>query len=311
MHIPYKDGDIVLITVEELTVRYKNVLAVDRISFSVAEGEIFGIIGPNGAGKTSTIECIEGLRRPAGGEIRVLGIDPVQRRQLYQHIGVQLQETYYPPAIKVEELCRLFSSFYSTPLPYRELLRRFGLEGKGKARIYDLSGGQRRKVSIILALLGNPQILFLDELTTGLDPQSRKDMWELIKTLRQEGKTIFMTTHYMEEAEYLCDRICMLVQGKIAALGTVNELVDQAGPGQVITFNTVSDVGGLRQVPGVKRVVVEGNRVQVFGHGPDLLKDVVVWLTGNQVDFDDLSETKSNLEDVFLKYTGTGLEEAQ
>lgn len=299
-----------VITVKDLTVRYKEVLAVDGISLSVAQGEIFGIIGPNGAGKTSTIECLEGLRKPTSGEIRVLGINPAQRRKLYQHIGVQLQETSYPPSIKVEELCRLFSSFYPAPLNYQDLLERFGLEDRGKASINNLSGGQRSKVSIILALLGNPQILFLDELTTGLDPKSRKDMWELIASLRQEGKTIFMTTHYMEEAEYLCDRICMMVEGKVAALGSVEELVSQVGQSQVISFTTDADVSALQQFPGVSRLVSQGNRVQVFGHGQNLLKDVVVWLTNNQVNFDNLANSNTNLEDVFFKFTGVRMEEA-
>lgn len=299
-----------VITVKDLTVRYKDLVAVDGISLSVAQGEIFGIIGPNGAGKTSTIECLEGLRKPASGEVRVLGIDPANRRKLYRQIGVQLQETSYPPSIKVDELCRLFSSFYLTPLDYRELLESFDLGDKGKARISDLSGGQRSKVSIVLALLGNPQVLFLDELTTGLDPKSRKDMWEMVKSLRQEGKTIFMTTHYMEEAEYLCDRVCMLVEGKVAAVGSVQELLSQVEQNQVITFTTGTDVSALQQIPGVSGLEVLGNRIQVCGHGKNLLKDVVVWLTNNEVDFDELSHTKSNLEDVFFKYTGVRMEGA-
>lgn len=299
-----------VITVKDLSVRYKELLAVNRISFSVAQGEIFGIIGPNGAGKTSTIECIEGLRKAAGGEVRVLGIDPAQRRELYKHIGVQLQETYYPPAIRVGELCQLFSSFYPKPLDYRELMERFGLGEKGRSRVNDLSGGQRRKVSIILAMLGDPEILFLDELTTGLDPQSRKDMWELIKSLRQEGKTIFMTTHYMEEAEFLCDRVCMLVEGEIAALGSVPELVAQVGSSQIICFTTESDVSALEKIPGVNSVVVQGNKVQILGQGRNLLKEVVIWLANNKVEFDNLSNSKSTLEDVFLKFTAVRMEEA-
>lgn len=299
------------ITVRDLTVRYSQLLAVDSISFSVSQGEIFGIIGPNGAGKTSTIECIEGLRKPAGGEIRVLGIDPTQRRTLYRHIGVQLQETFYPPSIRVSELCQLFSSFYPETLVYQELLERFQMADKARARIEDLSGGQRRKVSLILALLGDPQILFLDELTTGLDPQSRKDMWQLIDSFRQEGKTILMTTHYMEEAEYLCDRVCMLMKGRIAALGTVDELVAMMGTSQRISFATKDDISGLEQIAGVNNVVVQGNSVQVFGHGPNFLKDVVVWLTNQQVEFDNLSSTKSNLDDVFLKFAGSEMEDTQ
>lgn len=292
------------ITVRGLTVRYKKLLAVDAVTFSVAPGEIFGVIGPNGAGKTSTIECIEGLRQAAGGEIRVLGIDPRNRRELYKHIGVQLQETFYPPLIRVGELCQLFSSFYSQPLSYRDLLERFDLGAKSKARLDNLSGGQRRKVSIVLALLGNPQILFLDELTTGLDPQARKDMWELIKSLREDGKTVFMTTHYMEEAEYLCDRVCMLVQGKVAALGSPKDLVAQGEQIQVITFTAGEEAGALGQLPGVSSVTRTGDRIEILGRGDNLLRDVVVWLAEQKIPFNNLSQSRTNLEDVYLRLAG-------
>lgn len=295
-----------VISVQDLTVRYKDLVAVDSISFSVVPGEIFGVIGPNGAGKTSTIECLEGLRRPAGGKLQVLDMDPMNRRELHKHIGVQLQEAYYPPLIKVEELCRLFTSFYPAPLPYQELLERFGLREKKKARLEDLSGGQRRKVSIILALLGNPQLLFLDELTTGLDPQSRKDMWELIKSLQGEGKTIFMTTHYMEEAEYLCDRVCMLVEGRIVALGSPQELVSQAGQAQTITFVAGKEAEGLSIIPGVNSVTRHEDKVRVLGQGDNLLRDVVVWLTENQVAFNNLSQTHTNLDDIYLQLARKG-----
>lgn len=296
------------VVVEQLSVRYKDLQAVDSISFAVNPGEIFGLIGPNGAGKTSTIECIEGLRRPSGGRIKVLGIDPSRRRELYTHIGVQLQETFYPPTIKVAELCQLFSSFYPAPLAYGELLAKFGLAGKARNRVSDLSGGESRKVSIILALLGNPQVLFFDELTTGLDPQSRKEMWQEIKSLRNEGKTVLMTTHYMEEAEYLCDRVCLLVAGRIAALGTVKELVAQTGQGQTIAFSTAEDVQALNELPGVDSFSREGPRVIIQGRSRDLLKEVVLWLAEHRVDFDDLSQTRNNLEDVFLKLAGKGEE---
>lgn len=294
------------VDVQNLSVRYNDLQAVDNISFSIAPGEIFGMIGPNGAGKTSTIECVEGLRRPAGGQIRVLGIDPSHRRELNRHIGVQLQETFYPPMIKVDELCRLFSSFYDAPLAYQELLAKFNLTAKSRSRVSDLSGGESRKVSVILALLGNPQVLFLDELTTGLDPQSRQEMWQQVKALPAEGKTVFMTTHYMEEAEYLCDRVCLLVGGKIAALGTVPELVAQVGQGHTIAFTTLADVHALGEISGVDNLSRIGNRVEIRGRGRDLLKDVVVWLTLHQVDFEDFSQTETNLEDVFLKLAGSG-----
>lgn len=299
-----------MIKVDNLTVRYKNVVAVDGISFKVDEGEIFGIIGPNGAGKTSTIECLEGLRQPSGGSIEVLGLNPsVSRRELYRYIGVQLQEASFPDAIKVHELCKLFSSFYSNPAPYDELLERFGLEDKQKAYVKRLSGGQRQKISIVVALIANPRIIFLDELTTGLDPQARLSMWELVKQLRGEGKTIFMTTHFMDEAEYLCDRVCMMVNGKIAAIGSVAQLVEKANVSQRISFKAVLDPKPLEAISGVSRVQIREGRIEVFGRSRDLLKNVVVYLAETSVDFDDLSFSKPGLEDVFLNITGYRLEE--
>lgn len=293
-----------IIETKGLTVKYKDLVAVDNISFEVMPNEIFGIIGPNGAGKTSTLECLEGLNRSYSGQISVSGIDPGNRKELYRHIGVQLQEASFPDLMKVEELCRLFSSFYQNPTDYRELLERFGLADKKKSYIKKLSGGQRQKVSILAALIANPQIVFLDELTTGLDPQARIDLWELIKSLRGEGKTILMTTHYMEEAEYLCDRVCMMVRGKIAAMGTVKELIGQAGIGQKITFSSPDvkkqDLMGIDQVTDVK---VHDGIIEVSGTGSNLLRDVTVYLTEHGLSFENLSSKNPGLEDVFLKLT--------
>jgi len=180
----------------------------------------------------------EGLRKISGGEVAVMGINPVNRRKLYEHIGVQLQEAYFPDSIKVKELCQLYSSFYKRPADYNTLLERFDLIDKKNAYVKKLSGGQRQKISVVVALIANPQIIFLDELTTGLNPQARLDMWELIKSLRDEGKTILMTTHFMEEAEYLCDRVCLMVKSRIAAIGTVRELVEQAELSPKISFTS-------------------------------------------------------------------------
>ena len=300
-----------IIETKGLTVKYKDLVAVDNISFEVMPNEIFGIIGPNGAGKTSTLECLEGLNRSYSGQISVSGIDPGNRKELYRHIGVQLQEASFPDLMKVEELCRLFSSFYQNPTDYRELLERFGLADKKKSYIKKLSGGQRQKVSILAALIANPQIVFLDELTTGLDPQARIDLWELIKSLRGEGKTILMTTHYMEEAEYLCDRVCMMVRGKIAAMGTVKELIGQAGIGQKITFSSpdvkTQDLMGIDQVTDVK---VHDGIIEVSGTGSNLLRDVTVYLTEHGLSFENLSSKNPGLEDVFLKLTREKPEES-
>ncbi len=300
-----------VIEAQRLTVKYKDLVAVDDISFSVRSKEIFGIIGPNGAGKTSTLECLEGLKKPSGGKISVLGIGPGSRRELYNHIGVQLQEAYFPNLIRVEEVCRLFASFYNNPADYNILLERFGLADRKKAYVKKLSGGEKQKVSIIAALIADPQIVFLDELTTGLDPQSRIDMWELIKSLREEGKTVLMTTHYMEEAEYLCDRVCIMVKGKIVAMGTVKELVEQAGLSQKLRFTSRSATKEkLAEIDNVTGVSIRNGVVEIFGTGKNLLRDIVVYLTDRNIDFEDLSYKNPGLEDVFLKLTGFRMEEA-
>jgi len=299
-----------VISVNGLTVKYKDLVAVNNISFEVKKGEIFGIIGPNGAGKTSTIECLEGLKRQTEGKVDVLGINPANRRKLYEHIGVQLQEASFPDDIKVEELCRMFSSFYDTPADYHVLLERFEMADKKKAYVKKLSGGQKQKVSIVVALIANPQIVFLDELTTGLDPQARISMWELINYLRDEGKTIFMTTHFMDEAEYLCDRVCMMVKGEIAAIGTVKELVTQAKLNQKISFSSNNaSKETLQSINGVVHVTQNGNVFELHGNGANFQRDIVRYLTENDIEFDDLSSTKPGLEDVFLKLTGYRLGE--
>lgn len=300
-----------IVEAERLTVKYKDLVAVDDISFSVEPGGIFGIIGPNGAGKTSTLECLEGLRKPYDGKLSVFGIDPCDRKALYNHIGVQLQEASFPDMIKVEELCRLFSSFYKNPADYNLLLERFDLADKRKSYVKKLSGGQKQKVSIIAALIADPKVVFLDELTTGLDPQSRVGMWEMIKSLRSEGKTVLMTTHYMEEAEYLCDRICMMVKGKIVATGTVKELIAKAGLTQKIKFTSRdAKKEGLMGVGNVTDVNIGDGAVELYGTGKNLLRDVIIYLNDHDIDFEDLSSRNPNLEDVFFKFTGFKMEES-
>jgi len=300
-----------MIEVTNLTVKYKDFTAVDSISFEVKKGEIFGIIGPNGAGKTSTIECLEGLKKLSSGEVAVMGINPVNRRKLYEYIGVQLQEASFPDSIKVKELCKLFSSFYKNPADYNALLKRFDLSDKKNAYVKKLSGGQRQKISVVVALIANPQIIFLDELTTGLDPQARLDMWELIKSLRDEGKTILMTTHFMEEAEYLCDRVCLMVKSRIAAIGTVRELVEQAQLSQKISFmSKKASREALEGISGITHITENNGTFTLYGNGKNLERDVVVYITEHNIDFEDLSCTKPGLEDVFLKITGYRLGEA-
>ena len=298
------------IEVKGLTVRYKDLIAVDNISFTVMPGEIFGLIGPNGAGKTSTMECLEGLNKSYSGHVRVSGIDPADRKELYRHIGVQLQEAFFPEMMKVEELCRLFSSFYTNPADYSLLLKRFGLADRKKSYIKKLSGGQRQKVSIIAALIANPEIVFLDELTTGLDPQARMDMWELIRSLKKDGKTILMTTHHMEEAENLCDRVGLMVNGKIAAMGTIPELIGQAGIRQKITFTSPdAEKPDYLAIDPVTDVHIHGDTVELTGTGKNLLRDVTIYLIEHNIAFENLTSKNPGLEDVFLSLTGYGQEE--
>ena len=273
-----------VIKVENLVKRYKNITAVNDVSFSVEEGEIFGLLGPNGAGKTTTIECIEGLRKPDSGNVEVLGLNPLKdRKRLYNMIGVQLQETSYQDKIKVWEICQLFSTLYSKTLSYELLLKDFGLYEKKDSYISKLSGGQKQAVSIVLALIPDPKIVFLDEITTGLDPQARRNVWEMIKKLKKKGKTVFMTTHYMEEAENLCDRICFIKSGKIRALGTVNELIKASNMQLKVVFKANDlNVDELNKIENVESVKKDGQMYIVYGKNEEIVKDVMNYLTGKK-----------------------------
>jgi len=285
-----------IVEVKELVKCYRDIKAVDRVSFAIQENEIFAMIGPNGAGKTTTIECIEGLKKPDSGSIEVLGLDPRRdRKRLYELIGVQLQEASYPDRLKVWEICKLFSTFYKDVLPYEELLEKFELYKKRNAYISKLSGGQRQKLSIILALISKPKIIFLDE---------------LIKGLQKEGMTVFLTTHYMEEAEYLCDRVAIINYGKIIALDTVRNLINSSGIEEVVIFKARQvNLEALRKVEGVDTVKVSGNEFIVSGKGKNLLINVVSFLQKEANDYSDLKIKKANLEDVFLKLTGHPINE--
>jgi len=295
----------VIIEVEDLVVEYKGVQVVDHVSFSVEEGEIFGMIGPNGAGKTTTIECIEGIRENYSGSIRVLGLNPkVDRKKLYNLIGVQLQETSYQDKIKVWEICKMFSSFYANPLPYESLLNDFGLYDKVNSYVSKLSGGQRQKLAIILALIANPKIIFLDELSTGLDPQARRSMWELIKGLQKDGKTIYMTTHFMDEAEYLCNRIAIMDKGKVVAVDTVENLIKRFGLEETVVFKADElNMDEIERIAGVTSLERRGPEVCVKGREINFVNNILNYLGNNQIRYRDLKVIQPSLEDVFLKIT--------
>lgn len=298
------------ITVTNLDVKYKDIHAVKNVSFNVQEGEIFGMIGANGAGKTTIIECIEGLRNRYSGSIDVLGINPKHNRtELYKKIGVQLQETTYQDRIKVSEIGKLFKSFYRTPANFDELLSEFGLTEKKNSYIGKLSGGQRQKLSIILALMANPKIVFLDEITTGLDPKSRRDIWEKIKKLRDNGITVYMTTHFMEEAEYLCDRIAIVRKGEIVALDTLQNLIKGANISDKITFECVSQLNTqiISAWDGVIDCENKDNTYIIECNSDLVLGKLSSYAEKQGAVITNVSVKRPNLEDVFFRYTGETL----
>jgi len=295
------------IAVDHLHKSYGDVRAVDGVTFEVKTAEIFGMVGPNGAGKTTTIECLEGLRRPEKGRMSVLGLDP--RRQGYElreRIGVQLQESSLPDRLKVDEAMGLFAAFYRRSADSKALLEQLGLAEKSGAAFSKLSGGQKQRLFIALALINDPEIVFLDELTTGLDPQARRAMWDLVKGVRDRGKTVFLTTHYMEEAEELCDRVAIIDHGKIVALDTPRNLVASLQAENRIVFSVEGtvDLAPFRAIQGVTHVEHSGGRIIIFGREDGLLVRVVTALDSAKIRFRDLRTEQPNLEDVFLALTG-------
>lgn len=291
---------------EHLRKAYGPIVAVDDVSFEVREGEIFGVVGPNGAGKTTTIECLEGVRQADAGTVEVLGLDPVRgERELRQRIGVQLQQSALPLRLKVWEALDLFASFFDHAADWRPLLDRLGLAEKRNAPFAKLSGGQKQRLFIALALLNDPELVFLDELTTGLDPQARRSMWDLVREIREQGKTVVLTTHFMEEAERLCDRVAIMDHGRIVALDSPAKLIQSFGAEARITFTTETECESqLRALARVTRVDRAGDRVTVHGGGDTLVGDVVGALSSNGIPFRDLRTEQPTLEDVFLALTG-------
>src|SRR5712691_6710398 len=259
-----------VIEVTGLTKRYGGQAVVDDISFHVDRGEIFGILGPNGAGKTTAMECLEGLRKRDGGEVRILSLDPrTDAHRLHQRIGVQLQETQLPEKLKVREALELYASFYPNPVDWRELLSRWGLTGQAGTSFAKLSGGQKQRLFIALALVGNPEVVFLDELTAGLDPGARRATWDLISKVRAQGVTVVLVSHFMDEVEELCDRVAILERGRIAALDTPAGLVDRAGGEYRVRFRPMAplDEQSLATLPGVTTVSRHAEQVTVTGTG--------------------------------------------
>jgi ABC-2 type transport system ATP-binding protein len=287
---------------------YGSFVAVDDVSFEVYDGEIFGLIGPNGAGKTTTMECIEGLRTPDDGRISVLGLDPFRDIYMLQdRIGVQLQEAQLQKRIKVKEAVHLWATLYNKkPSDGEQLLEQLGLADKRNSWFMTLSGGQKQRLFIVLALINDPEVVFLDELTTGLDPQSRRAIWELVRGIRDRGKTVFLTTHLMEEAERLCDRVAIIEHGRIVDMDTPDALIRRHCPERSVVLVTDDPRAEIafRAIDSVDSVSASDGRITISGSAEDLVTEVIRCISESSIRVSDFRTVLPNLEDVFLKVTG-------
>ena len=296
-----------VVQVSSIRKTYGKTIAVEDVSFDVNDGEIFGLIGPNGAGKTTTMECVEGIRRPNSGSITVLGLDPIRDvYELQERIGVQLQQAQLQKRIKVWEAMQLWASLYRKPITLGDqLLDQLGLVDKRDAWFMTLSGGQKQRLFIALALINDPEVVFLDELTTGLDPQARRKIWDLVRDIRARGKTVFLTTHLMEEAERLCDRVAIMDHARIIDIDQPQRLVDKYCPERSVTLATVDAhapecLARMSDSP----VIRQDSRYTVRGTGDRFVSDVIRCLSENHITVTDFRTETPNLEDVFLKLTG-------
>ena len=301
-----------IIRVSGIRKTYGKTVAVDDVSFEVEEGEIFGLIGPNGAGKTTTMECVEGLRRPDRGSISVLSLDPIRdARRLQQKVGVQLQQAQLQKRINVSEAVDLWASLYPRAVDGDALLERLGLADKRKAWFMTLSGGQKQRLFIALALIHDPDVVLLDELTTGLDPQARRAIWDLVREIRTRGKTVLLTTHLMEEAERLCDRVAIVERGRVIDIGTPAGLVRKHCQNEAVVLETTDASASHRfeSIPGVESVTWQNNQCTIRGRGGDLVRHVIPCLAEHRIQVTNFKTELPNLEDVFLTLTGHSIRE--
>jgi ABC-2 type transport system ATP-binding protein len=286
---------------------------VDGIDLEVYPGECFGLLGPNGAGKTTTIEICEGLTEPDEGQVELLGLNWQNgANELRQRIGIQLQETQFPDKLTVEETIRLFRSFYRRGIAIDESIRRAQLEEKRKSRVGGLSGGQKQRLAMACALVGDPELLFLDEPTTGLDPQARRHLWDLVDGLKQAGRTIILTTHYMDEAERLCDRVAIVDHGKVIALGTPKELIATVGGEDIVEIalsdNTAVEPGMLRAIPGVQSHRLDGALHELsVSELHTAVPSIFAALREQGLHLTEFRTHSATLEDVFVRLTGRNL----
>ena len=294
------------IAISSIRKTYGQTVAIDDVSFTVERGEIFGLVGPNGAGKTTTMECVEGLRQPDRGTISVLGLDPARdARALQERVGVQLQEAHLQKRIKVREAVDLWAALYRKSVDGASLIDQLGLREKSNAWFMTLSGGQKQRLFIVLALINDPELVFLDELTTGLDPQARRAIWDLVRGIRQRGKTVFLTTHLMEEAERLCDRVAIIDHGRIVDIGTPADLVRRHCPERtvIVTTEHPSAEDRFRALPLVQAITRQGSELTVRGGG-DVVTQIIQCLAEHRITVNDFRTDVPTLEDVFLKLTG-------
>ncbi|MER5344938.1 ABC transporter ATP-binding protein [Streptomyces mirabilis] len=278
---------------------------VDGVSFAVEEGEIFGILGPNGAGKTTTVECVEGLRIPDAGRVRVTGLDPVaDHEQVARVLGAQLQESELQAKLTVREALELYAAFYRHPADWRPLAERLGLTAKLTTRFAKLSGGQKQRLFIALALIGSPRVVVLDELTTGLDPRARRDTWQLIEDVRASGVTVLLVTHFMEEAQRLCDRIAVIDKGRVAALDTPAGLIRRSAGSTVISFTPSAplDEGDLNALPALASVEHKDGRITLSGTD-ETVNAVITLLARGHITAHQLRVSDATLDDAFLDLT--------
>ena len=295
------------VIVRNLKKRYDAVEAARDVSFEIGEGEVFGLLGPNGAGKTTTVECIVGLREPDGGEIEVCGLDARRRPlEVKQKIGAALQTTALQDTITPREALALFGGFYRTSVPADQLLTRFGLADKGDVRFDTLSGGQRQRLALALAFVNNPELVFLDEPTAGLDPASRRELHGEIAQMKRDGHTVLLTTHYIEEAEQLCDRIAIIDRGRIVATGAPAELAARSSAMTLVSVTTAEpiDVAVLAGLPGVDDVVIDACRTRFRTAAPNTtVAALMTRLDERGLDLIELHARKASLEDIFIELT--------
>ncbi|MBA2719894.1 MAG: ABC transporter ATP-binding protein [Chloroflexi bacterium] len=300
-----------VIRVSDLQKHYGETRAVDGVTFEVAAGSVFGLLGPNGAGKTTTVEVLEGLRTPNSGEVRVLGVDVIRHPDaLKPRIGVSLQNAALYPKLTVVEVLDLFRSFYPTGRPTDELVALMDLSEKRTTRTQDLSGGQRQRLSVALALVNDPELVFLDEPTTGMDPAARRSLWDVVLGLKSEGRSVLLTTHYMEEAEVLCDRIAIMDHGRILEEGTVDELISRRFHERAVRFDAIDGLSDeqLAAMPGVASLKHEDGEVLLYtGDVPATIGAVLDASEALGMEPANLGVRKPTLEDVFLDLTGRAL----